>query len=125
MGSTYNVTCNDCLHAFEIQIGGGWLAYNKLCIECGNSILLPRRAPKDINHLMSENEIKLFLEDRSQWSIKGSAFEAKENEIIKNLTGHCECGGVMVCEGDNRIVYRCASCKSSNLNMIDNGILSD
>ncbi|MDO8292145.1 MAG: zinc ribbon domain-containing protein [Gallionella sp.] len=45
MGTLYEAVCKDCGHEFELLTGWTMTASQKVCESCGNTVMVPSRAP--------------------------------------------------------------------------------
>ena len=121
MGSRYKTTCRSCSHSFDLEKGGGWAWYQKVCDTCGSCMRVPREGPVDFieGKQMTYLEMVKHLSDSSKWSHKGGKFDADESKMLDEMTSVCSCGGKLVPEWDSTVQYRCPECKSRDLDLSD------
>ena len=105
--------------------GGGFTHYLLVCDQCGDIKSAPRRAPKGVNHTMTEAELSAYLVDKLKWTKDGGKFEPSEEEIINRLLRSCACGGTMIPEWEKGAVRRCPNCRSADVAITMMDILTD
>lgn len=119
MGTTYNCACIDCSQFFQLSDGGGFSYVQWICDSCGNSINLPRFAPRpdrkgksypaflrrqgDIDYSpIPENEIQRFTSERElgeylsasrNWVRSGDVWDQFEIDDMLRVKGTCACLG--------------------------------
>lgn len=121
MGSKYKTKCRSCNYQFELSKGGGWTWYQKICSDCGKELRVPRNAPlgAEVGIALTNLDLAKHLSDSTKWSRRGGKFEKFEIDMLNEMTSTCACGGDMICEMNPNIIYRCPSCKSSDLQLGD------
>jgi Zn finger protein HypA/HybF involved in hydrogenase expression len=118
MGKQYQAKCLSCSHEFTLKKGGGMKWYQKICDTCGTCIAVPRKAPETANSAMNKAQLIRHLADRSGWSRNGGQFEPAELALIEELSSQCGCGGQMIPEWHEGVLYRCPECRAHKLEML-------
>jgi hypothetical protein len=104
--------------------GGGFTHYLLVCDQCGDIKSAPHRAPREINHTMTESESSAYLADKSRWTKDGPKFEPVEEEIIQQLLGSCVCGGSMIPEWNEGAIRRCPNSRGTEISATPSDILT-
>jgi len=125
MGTKYQAKCLACLHEFTLTKGGGMSWYQKVCSDCGCTQSVPRNAPLNFDGMMDRAQLIQHLANSKAWSKNGGRFEPSELAIIDELTSSCQCGGKMLPEWDNDVIYRCPDCKGYMLQLDSYGVIFD
>jgi hypothetical protein len=68
--------------------------------------------------------VKHLADGPSKWTRKGGTFDEVERKMLDEMTSVCACGGAMISEMSQYVVYRCPECKSPDLEL-GNHILFD
>jgi len=80
---------------------------------------IPRQAPIDCQDGVTLTYLELVkhLTTPEGWSRKGGTFDADEHKMLDEMTSVCACGGAMISETSNDVIYRCPECKSPDLEL--------
>lgn len=117
MATMYEAVCKDCGREFELITGPTMSASQKVCAKCGNSVMVPSRAPAGSLEL-SKRELEEYLHSDDDWDLYGRPFTEGEWSNIESLTRTCRCGGRMITDdGEGSVKHRCPSCKSTALQL--------
>jgi len=73
--------------------------------------------PETASSAMDRAQLSQHLTNRSDWSRNGGQFEPSELAIINDLTSQCRCGGDMVSEWKDGVLYRCPACRGYRLQL--------
>lgn len=107
--------------------GGGWHWHQKVCNSCGQDMKVPRQGPVDFQDGITLTYLELvkhLADGPSKWSRKGGTLDVDERRMLDEMTSLCACGGAMISEMSQYVVYRCPECKSPDLEL-GNHILFD
>jgi hypothetical protein len=142
MGTLYKVTCSNCSHVGELSWGDGIFHLQFQCNECLKLFNIPRKAPRanrngrdvpkflekhDFKSLppttsneiirFSDENLKAYLETRSQWQHGDDEWDNYEIEQLISLVS-CDCDSDLThVSQKNKPQIKCNSCKSSSIHV--------
>lgn len=146
MGTLFRVTCNNCSCVKQVSWGDGMFHFQFQCNSCLKLFNIPRKAPRanrkgrevpmflekhdfkslpptPINEIIrfTDENLKAYLEARSQWQLGDDEWDNYEIEQLISLVS-CDCDSDLNhVTQDTSITSACEKCGSINLQMTNIG----